>query len=70
MRTIDARGLSCPQPVFLALEAIKAGKDSVVEIRVDNAVAVENVTRAATSSGWSVAVAGAGEDMLLTLARQ
>jgi tRNA 2-thiouridine synthesizing protein A len=24
-KTIDARGLSCPQPVMMTLEAIKAG---------------------------------------------
>jgi tRNA 2-thiouridine synthesizing protein A len=37
MKTVDARGLSCPQPVLMTLEKIK-----------------ENVTRAATSKGWSV----------------
>ncbi|MDR1777285.1 MAG: sulfurtransferase TusA family protein [Desulfovibrio sp.] len=70
MQTIDVRGLSCPQPVFLVLEAIKAGKDSTLEVRVDNIAAVENITRAAASSGWSVSAAESGEETFLTLAKQ
>lgn len=53
-KTIDARGLSCPQPVLMALDAIKAaGKDALV-ILVDTDTAKENVSRAAESQGWSV----------------
>lgn len=29
MREVDARGLSCPEPVMLAEEAMKNGKDAV-----------------------------------------
>lgn len=54
MALVDARGLSCPQPVLLALgEMKKLGKGSL-EILVDTDTSVENVTRAAESQGWNV----------------
>ena len=48
--TVDARGLSCPQPVLLALKAINdnAGTFSV---EVDHATAAENVERACREKG-------------------
>ena len=51
---IDARGLSCPQPVLLTLDAIAAGSADQIQVMVDNETARENVTRAAESKGWSV----------------
>ena len=51
---VDARGLSCPQPVVMTLDEIKAGKTSEIEILVDTDTSQENVSRAATSQGWEV----------------
>jgi len=51
---IDARGLSCPQPVLMTIDEIKAGKTSEIEIIVDTETSKENVSRAATSQGWKV----------------
>ena len=51
---IDARGLSCPQPVLLALETIKKVKKGEISILVDTDTSKENVSRAATSQGWKV----------------
>jgi TusA-related sulfurtransferase len=51
---IDARGLSCPQPVLLTLSKIKEIGAGEIEVRVDNEVSRENVSRAATSQGWDV----------------
>ena len=51
---VDARGLSCPQPVLMTLDEIKAGKTSEIEILVDTDTSQENVSRAATSQGWEV----------------
>jgi len=53
-KTIDARGLSCPQPVLMTLEEIKAGQAEDLIVTVDNEAAKENVSRAAKSKGWSV----------------
>jgi TusA-related sulfurtransferase len=43
---IDARGLSCPQPVVLTSQAIREGA-SDLEIVVDNEVSKENLLRLA-----------------------
>lgn len=52
---VDARGLSCPQPVLMTLQKIKELSTGQVEIIVDNEVSRENVIRAATSAGWQPA---------------
>jgi tRNA 2-thiouridine synthesizing protein A len=52
---VDARGLSCPQPVLMTLDAIKSGGADEIVILVDNETAKENVCRAATGRGWTVA---------------
>ncbi len=54
-KTIDARGLSCPQPVLMTLEEIKSGKADEILVMVDNDASKENVSRAAVSRGWTVA---------------
>jgi tRNA 2-thiouridine synthesizing protein A len=53
--TIDARGLSCPQPVLLTLEAMKKISQSQLTILVDTDTSKENVRRAAASQGWQEA---------------
>jgi len=53
---IDARGLSCPQPMVLAKKAIdKIGKGTI-EILVDTVTSRENVTRLARSAGYQVSM--------------
>ncbi len=53
--TIDARGLSCPQPVLLTLEAIEKINHGQLTILVDSDTSKENVLRAAASQGWQEA---------------
>jgi selenium metabolism protein YedF len=67
-QVVDARGLTCPQPVVLTGKAIAAA-DQVTTI-VDNAVAVENVTRLARSKGFSVEVSEKADGTYLTLRRE
>lgn len=65
---IDARGLACPQPVLLTMEAIKSTSDSAIEILVDNEASRENVGRAAVTQGWSVAQSDEiGEDFRILI---
>ncbi len=52
--TIDARGLSCPQPVLLILDAIKKGGGTELIVLVDTDTSKENVSRAAESQGCTV----------------
>jgi len=54
-KTIDARGLSCPQPVLITLNEVKKGNEETFTVLVDNEAAKENVSRAIQSRGWKVA---------------
>jgi TusA-related sulfurtransferase len=51
---VDARGLSCPQPVLLALNEIKKINKGEIVILVDTDTSKENVSRATTSQGWNL----------------
>ena len=53
-QTIDASGLSCPQPVLLFLQAAKAAPDGEFVVIVDNEASRENVSRAARTRGFTV----------------
>ncbi len=51
---VDARGLSCPQPVIMTLDEIKKSGKGEIEILVDTDTSRENVSRAAESQEWRV----------------
>jgi tRNA 2-thiouridine synthesizing protein A len=51
---VDARGLSCPQPVLMTLEETKKLNKGEIEILVDTDTSKENVSRAAESQKWQV----------------
>ena len=51
---VDARGLSCPQPVLMTMDEIKKMSQGEIEILVDTDTSKENVSRAAESKGWGV----------------
>jgi tRNA 2-thiouridine synthesizing protein A len=51
--TIDARGLSCPQPVLMTRQAISGLTAGTVEILVDSVTSCENICRFAKTSGWN-----------------
>lgn len=45
VKTVDARGLACPQPVVLTKKALEEGGCDIIEVIVDNPAARENVMR-------------------------
>jgi len=51
---IDARGLSCPQPVLVTVETLGKMRQGEVTVLVDTQTSKENVTRASASLGWQV----------------
>ena len=53
-KTVDARGLSCPQPVLMTMDEMKASGKGQITILVDTDTSKENVSRAAQSQGWQV----------------
>jgi tRNA 2-thiouridine synthesizing protein A len=66
--TVDARGLSCPQPVILARNAIQAG-EFPIEVLVETVTSRENVRRAAEKLGCVVQVEDLGDEFKLTLTK-
>lgn len=67
-KRIDARGLSCPQPVVLVDQAIAAGSTEL-EVLVDNEVAKENVSRLAARRGLKTEARPNGNDIVLTMTK-
>jgi tRNA 2-thiouridine synthesizing protein A len=53
---VDARGLSCPQPVMLARQAINEVNQGTIEVLIDSGTARDNVARLGKKSGWAVTV--------------
>jgi tRNA 2-thiouridine synthesizing protein A len=69
--TVDARGLSCPQPVIMTLDEIKKGKDKEINVLVDTDTSKENVTRAAESQGCKInEISPEGEGYRITLTKE
>jgi tRNA 2-thiouridine synthesizing protein A len=56
VETVDATGLSCPQPALMTKQTIDRQKSGLVEVLVDNSTSRDNVARIARSAGWSVTV--------------
>jgi len=66
--TVDARGLSCPQPVLMTMDEMKKVGKGEITIMVDTVTSRENVSRAAESRGWQVReVQEEGEGFRLTI---
>lgn len=54
--TIDARGLSCPQPALQTKQTIRKLDSGTVEVLVDSRTSRDNVSRLAQKAGWDVTV--------------
>jgi len=55
MKLLDARGLSCPEPVIMIRKAMMS-KESEYEMIVDNPTSKENVMRYAEHQGYAVSI--------------
>lgn len=64
MIKIDARGMSCPQPVLMTKKAIKENSDQV-EVLVDNETARGNVSRFLSTSGYRVSFNSDGDETII-----
>lgn len=65
---VDARGLSCPQPVIMAQQAIAGGKFPI-EVFVDTVTSRENVRRMAEKQGLKVEIIPQGDEFKLVLTK-
>ena len=68
MKHLDARGLSCPEPVIMIHKAMM-GKEDRYEMVVDNPTSKENVTRYAQHQGYQVAVIEQGGEYTLVMTK-
>ena len=66
---IDCSGLSCPEPVFRARKAMQEPGIEEITVKVDSAVARDNVSRSSRALGWQVQVTQKDDHFLLTLKR-
>ena len=69
-KVVDARGLSCPQPVLETKRAVEnAEKDKTPEISVlvDTVTSSENVKRFAASAGWKTSDEAEGDHFRVNL---
>lgn len=67
MKTVDARGLSCPVPVIRTKHMLETQGSGEVTVLLDEEVARENVTRLARSLGWQVEVEEKDDEFTLTM---
>ncbi len=65
---IDARGLSCPQPVILSKQAILAGQFPI-DVLVDSVTSRENVRRMAEKAGCKVWIEEVGSEFKMELSK-
>lgn len=65
MKTVDARGQLCPQPVMLAREAVQCGERELA-VLVDNEISASNVTRFLENSGFEVTRSQEGENVVIS----
>lgn len=59
--TVDARGLSCPQPVIMMKRALQRAAGGNVEILVTSHTARDNIERLASGLGLQTRVNDQGE---------
>jgi tRNA 2-thiouridine synthesizing protein A len=60
-KIVDARGLSCPQPVLIASDEMDTMASGRIEVLTDCGASPENVGRAAKAKGWRLV--SSSEDM-------
>ena len=68
-KTLDCRGLACPNPVIKTKELIDRGEVRELTVLVDKAAAQENVSRFLQRAGFEVSVEGQGEACAITGSR-
>lgn len=69
MNTIDARGLSCPEPVILIRKAMQSGEPAY-RMLTDNHASKENVTRYAEHAGYKVSVSEENGEYTLEMTKK
>lgn len=69
MNMVDARGLSCPEPVMVAKRELERHPEGI-EIILDTHVSVENVNRLVHNMGYCVSINQEDENYHLIIKKQ
>ena len=64
---VDARGLSCPEPVILTKKAFDS--NNTFSVLVDNEVAKENVSRFCESKKAKITVSASGDEWKIEVSK-
>lgn len=67
MQEVDARGLSCPEPALMAMDAIKDYPSEEIRVLVSTATQKQNVTEIALKQGRQVTATREGADYVLLI---
>lgn len=67
MYEVDARGLSCPEPVMLTQAALKSHGNEAVKVLVTEPHSRANVEKFAKSQGKNVTVTDKGDEFELVI---
>ena len=65
MKSVDAMGLSCPEPVIMAKKALKKSPEGIF-IHVDNVASKENVSRYLEAMGCKVSLEEGNGEWLIS----
>jgi len=66
---IDARGLSCPQPVVITRKKMDEINKGTIKVLVDTATSRDNIERMASSQRWQVDIQEKEDEFLLILTK-
>ena len=69
-KTVDTRGLSCPEPVLKLKQIIDGATETEIELLADSQTCVENCTRFAESRGFSVSVSDSGGQYTIAIKKR
>ncbi|MFX0549520.1 sulfurtransferase TusA family protein [Hathewaya histolytica] len=69
MNQIDARGVSCPQPVLMTKKALESNPEGI-DVVVDNMTARGNVERFMKNAGYKVTIKDIDEEESILSARK
>lgn len=67
MYEVDARGLSCPEPVLLTAQALSSHKGEILRVLVDEPHTRQNVEKYAVSQGKKVSATEKGKEFELII---
>ena len=69
-KTVDTRGLSCPQPVILTKRAMDENSGEEIITLVDNPTSLENVCKLAKSLGYRFTVKDFGSEQHIHMTKE